>query len=401
MSLKDTLRPASFRGVPFLVTSAEGEFGRRNSTHEYPKRDDPYTEDMGRKADGFTFTAYLLGDDTSTTRRALIAAIRDKDTPGALVHPAYGTVQVIPGPCRHRIEFNEDRIEYFELSFSESGINKFPGPVADTQSAVSDAGETLIATLVTAFSNIFSVASLPQFVSDHAQAIGADIAKAITAQTSLKSVIADEAADLLTDVGAFSSNLSSLVTSPAIFADQASDLVLRIRDVYSDPVDALIAYKALMTFGSTYQAISQTTSTRRQQAKNMAQVVGAAKRSALIGMGKAMTEINFASYDDAVAARNLFQDYAEIELLALGDTNEDQTYLDLDGFRAQVVNDVTSRAANLKRIKTIYLGRVLPALVVSYNLYKTADRDDEIVQRNKVRHPGFLPAGKALQVLVG
>ncbi|EKN4897377.1 DNA circularization N-terminal domain-containing protein, partial [Yersinia enterocolitica] len=30
------LHPASFRGVPFAVMTAEGVFGRRQAIHEYP-----------------------------------------------------------------------------------------------------------------------------------------------------------------------------------------------------------------------------------------------------------------------------------------------------------------------------------------------------------------------------
>ena len=40
-----------------------------------------------------------------------------------------------------------------------------------------------------------------------------------------------------------------------------------------------------------------------------------------------------------------------------------------------------------------------PALVLAYGLYEDAGREAEIVTRNKVRHPGFVPGGQALEVL--
>ncbi|EGK8325810.1 DUF2313 domain-containing protein [Escherichia coli] len=60
---RDNLYDASFRGVPFSVESDEGSFGRRVQVHEYPNRDKPYTEDLGRATRRLTINAYLVGAD--------------------------------------------------------------------------------------------------------------------------------------------------------------------------------------------------------------------------------------------------------------------------------------------------------------------------------------------------
>lgn len=48
MTWKDRLQDASFRGVPFKVEEESAGTGRRVETHEYPNRDKPYTEDLGK-----------------------------------------------------------------------------------------------------------------------------------------------------------------------------------------------------------------------------------------------------------------------------------------------------------------------------------------------------------------
>ncbi|HHG0355951.1 TPA: DNA circularization N-terminal domain-containing protein, partial [Escherichia coli] len=48
MTWKDRLQGASFRGVPFKVEEESAGTGRRVETHEYPNRDKPYTEDLGK-----------------------------------------------------------------------------------------------------------------------------------------------------------------------------------------------------------------------------------------------------------------------------------------------------------------------------------------------------------------
>ena len=55
------LRRASFRGVPFEVTSSDFKVGRRTQTFEYPQRDTPFTEDLGRSKRTITLTAYVIG----------------------------------------------------------------------------------------------------------------------------------------------------------------------------------------------------------------------------------------------------------------------------------------------------------------------------------------------------
>jgi prophage DNA circulation protein len=40
-----------------------------------------------------------------------------------------------------------------------------------------------------------------------------------------------------------------------------------------------------------------------------------------------------------------------------------------------------------------------PALVLAYSLYEDASRDADIIARNNVRHPGFVPGGRTLEVL--
>jgi DNA circularisation protein N-terminus len=54
------LRLASFKGQPFYVEQQGRTSGRRTVVHQYPKRDLPYSEDMGREALHYAMTGYLL-----------------------------------------------------------------------------------------------------------------------------------------------------------------------------------------------------------------------------------------------------------------------------------------------------------------------------------------------------
>ncbi len=93
MAWKDRLVEASFRGVPFKVEDEGAPVGRRVETHEYPNRDKPYTEDLGKITFRPSITAYVVGDDCFDQRDRLIDAL-NKPGPGTLVHPTYGELKV-------------------------------------------------------------------------------------------------------------------------------------------------------------------------------------------------------------------------------------------------------------------------------------------------------------------
>src|SRR5262245_35721971 len=57
---RDKLAPAHFRGAYFHVEVGSRENGRRIVVHEFPKRDVPYAEDMGRRAFEFTVRGYCI-----------------------------------------------------------------------------------------------------------------------------------------------------------------------------------------------------------------------------------------------------------------------------------------------------------------------------------------------------
>jgi prophage DNA circulation protein len=80
------LLPASFSGVPYHVEHQARSSGRRIVMHEYPKRNTPYAEDMGRHAIRYQVTGYLVGPSYNLTKLALITALENA-TGGILVDP--------------------------------------------------------------------------------------------------------------------------------------------------------------------------------------------------------------------------------------------------------------------------------------------------------------------------
>ena len=83
---RDRYQPAAFRNAQFFVETDARVGGRRVAPHEYPKRNTPYSEDMGRKALRFLVQGYLIGPKYWDQKNRLIAEL-DKDGPGLLRLP--------------------------------------------------------------------------------------------------------------------------------------------------------------------------------------------------------------------------------------------------------------------------------------------------------------------------
>jgi prophage DNA circulation protein len=102
---RDSLRIASFRGIFFHVETSGRTSGRRTVVHQYPKRNIPYAEDMGREAVHWSFSAYIILNDKRlhasanhgrsnsapyanliAHRNSLVEAL-EMDGPGELIHP--------------------------------------------------------------------------------------------------------------------------------------------------------------------------------------------------------------------------------------------------------------------------------------------------------------------------
>jgi prophage DNA circulation protein len=130
---RDDLMPASFRNAYFHCESNARESGRRIVEHEFPKKDLPYAEDMGRMARSFTIRAYLIVfqreqdsslfmKDYRIPRDRLIDAL-EREGPGELQLPTQPKQIVV---CtRYRLNEEERFGGYctMDITFQEYGVD--------------------------------------------------------------------------------------------------------------------------------------------------------------------------------------------------------------------------------------------------------------------------------------
>lgn len=118
------LQPASFRGAEFHVEEDARASGRRVALHEYPKRNDPYAEDMGRRARRHVVEGYIIMSPRDpnylVARDALIEAL-ETDGPGVLQHPLLGRMSVMCDAYSVHESRTRGGFCVFSMTFIEEG----------------------------------------------------------------------------------------------------------------------------------------------------------------------------------------------------------------------------------------------------------------------------------------
>lgn len=120
--------PASFRRIIFHVENGGRSSGRRIVPHEYPKRNDPYAEDMGRHARRFQISGYLIYRPSNpiyeyTSQRRFLYDALEADDAGTLVHPVFCPGGMLVACERYSMTESRERGGYtqFEMQFVEAG----------------------------------------------------------------------------------------------------------------------------------------------------------------------------------------------------------------------------------------------------------------------------------------
>lgn len=163
-------QPASFAGVIFHVEQGGRSSGRRTVTHEYPKRDQPYAEDMGKSAVRFQMSGYLVyrpGNPVYeyTSQRVRLYNALEKPDADTLVHPVFAPGGIKVQCERYTMTESRERggFTVFEMAFVEAGA---PTPSAGFVNTVAN-----IASMASGLESLWTGASSPLSALSTAQSV--------------------------------------------------------------------------------------------------------------------------------------------------------------------------------------------------------------------------------------
>ncbi|HBL9999621.1 TPA: DNA circularization protein [Salmonella enterica subsp. enterica serovar Kodjovi] len=209
----------SFRNIPFLIYKEQRERGGRNIVkREYPLRESGGADDLGPKLPAFTFTVIVQGDDAQAQRKALRDALY---APGAgeLIHPDYGTLNVLIDNFESRYNVSEQRVVEFTINATPQANDTAPDTQKDTASALTAKAGGGLSRVFNTLADGWAV------VSDNLhdlQAMADTVSEKIDAlENTVSSVgIMQDISSFSASFSAMKGNITALITSPLRMAQQ-------------------------------------------------------------------------------------------------------------------------------------------------------------------------------------
>ncbi|MEE4670761.1 DNA circularization N-terminal domain-containing protein [Pseudomonas alliivorans] len=461
---RDSLLPASFRGVGFFISSTVVPIGRKGQLHEFPQRDEPYFESLGKQSQVHTVTAFIVGPDCFEQRDKLLQAL---ETPGAgeLVHPWLGRMQVQVGDCDMTHSLAEGGIVHLNLKFYPDQPLKFPTSTLNTGRQLVQASEGLldsalrryravmatvdavrinIQALRSTLSGVFATiqrqfSSFMTVYSDATALVHSLVNAPYTLSTMFSTFFASFQGDSRrssressgnnvgaggaasgggsTGSGSGSSGGSNADGSSGGIYGSAGSVASGSRNtsgVESVPYRSIISdatqqAQAVSSINQINQGGGLDTGVTAQATADLVQDALLVKVARVVaGMPVAVSTKPILVVPSLDQQRVQPLQRADVpvadDVIELRDTlsaaiwdaalkADPEHYLALNTLRHALISHLNAVAASGVRLQDMKVSEPLPALVLAYRRFGDASRSHEVVQRNRIPHPGFVSPG--------
>lgn len=403
---RNELQPASFRGVPFEYLSASSPAGRRTQIHEFVQRDKPEVEDLGRVTRPFTVTAFVGGDDCLDKRDALEQAV---DVPGAgeLILPTRGAMQATCTSCTCSDARNELGLIRFELVFVESGDKGYPiaTPATDAQTGI--AADSIMDSGANWFTESMAAVDTARV---NINAMRSSVSAAYGALSNTIGTITQTVANAgdLVDM---------VLNAPANFLAAIKAGVGSVRSSIQgmNPTSALNNLRSVAGSSKTMGSVSSAGGpdtvaavTAINELVRHAQLAIAVESAAQLPLVRPASKLVVTPtiwqqsqqtaepepilfMPDVLAARDLIDSALWDAQQGGGGRPPIEVFTVLQDARITVRRQMTKAASGAIPLVNLKPTVMQPALVLAYKQWGDATRTAEIVQRNRISHPGFVP----------
>lgn len=394
MAWRDNLREASFKGVSFKVQDHEREGSRRLVINRYPFRETPFTEDLGRNEKKWSISGYIVGPEYMAARDALLDAVENGGA-GILIHPYLGTIECICSEWRFRESQTEGGMVSFTLGFVEPGENIFPDGAPVPSALVALEADSLIDAVRTDFITNIQLEGVAEWVRDSYSSGLTSAAGIFNTVQDLGGINKQTTVALINQGADWVANVADLnVPSLALIGDieATADKIIATFKGLRDLAPSADDSAGNLDLFNDYALVRSPSLTGQAKISNSNAAVTETfiKSVAVANEAKTATERNFTSYGEAITARKDLLN--KIDVLA-AETKNDAVYEQYRAVRQTVASSIPPEETSLPRLRTIKTKQDTPSLVLSYKVYGDVSKESDIIARNNVRNPSFVPGG--------
>jgi prophage DNA circulation protein len=305
VSLIEQTLPASYKGVPFLVTSSSITGGQKTVKHVFPNSSTQVIEDLGKSQRIYNIQALIQAssEDTYLQERDRLLAILEQGGTGKLTHPFYGNIENVKVTTYTIVEdftnLGEGRINVtFEIS-TGSGI---PVKAQNTVSEINNLNESAKILLSANFIDSYVIG----FPSTYTQAVEKlnQCVTAFSENTSFFQADADSINAFALELSSLESNITSLANSPQELFDSINNMYLAMGNIYPTTQVAVDSLKKFFIFGNDDTSVTQNTSQRIERVKTLNIVNHTIQAFALLDAYFNAAQIDFYTVADVETVAN-------------------------------------------------------------------------------------------------
>ena len=434
----ERIRSASFRGVPFYVDGTSYEFGPRLQRDTLIGRNGTQNTDHGEGPEEFDVDAYLFGGDYDRERDALEAALA-KGGPAEMVLPFRGGKRVrIIGRVRTR----EKRKELGWCTISFSAVyepEESLGALLDSAGGLGAAAGKLADKAEAGFLDKYDLSGLPGAQQLNITAALDDV---VSAMRSVNGAISSQLGIIDTlsrSIDNFAFELGTLLNTPQSLVSRLRGLlgsILGVANTIKNGIDRTTGLPRQLSSPSAFEAseptrvVSRTggplmlagterdpdriaagttetivpkpadtaTDTRAQEAAAAHAVYVLTRAVGLAGVAELASVLPFDSVDLADQMMELIGDAADSLTEAPQESIDGDTLQAVEDTRAAAFKHLSTVSANLADLQDHYPRKQIPMVLIAHELYSDATRENEIIARNRTRHPLLVEANERLEV---
>jgi prophage DNA circulation protein len=389
-----TLWAASYKGVPFFVERDNEGGSRRIVEHEFPMRDEPFLEDLGEGVRRYRVTAYCVGNSADANASSVMSICATRGA-GILVLPTHGPILV---KC---LEFERDRDKdkhgyiAHNLRFSRDGASHSLISTAILSNATFIAVDNLATQVASTFVGNLLTNLMPDFVIDAAVNGLLDGVATIDALRTSSPVDLVVSAAQRNELFALYDAIPALIADPDTRSEAPTRLVAAMRAVSAgiDPAVAIRSIEDVMqALPAPREIVSSSYATPRRYAEAVnAEEAARVVRLATIGAyAEAVAQAPLSDRQAALTIRGNVVEYLDAELESISAT-EHRLFQEITAVRDAAVNYLSLAIIDLAPVRNVDANQSMPALYWAWRFYKDPNRAMEIVNRNRVADPAFIP----------
>lgn len=383
MRLFNQLNSASFRGVPFLLDSHELQSGRKIVVHEFPNKSDRYVEDLGGLKRTFKIRGTITEPNYKINRDALITALETAGI-GTLIHPFYGTVQVVPEPYTVSESLDRLGVAIFEMTFRESSPNIFPAQSGNILSYINQLSENAAALSQLSMSSLWDVNNKFRINYQNAQSILNNFTTVLTSIPNPFNSTPSAAATYQQELTKFSNSINSLINQPSQLSSEIVGLFSSLDILTEDASQRFKSIQTLFNYSRDIPLPQNTTYARSQLIQNNLALYSQINFNALVNAYNAVSEIDFVSEEDLINAETILdnQFYYTID----NSIFDEETIYSLKDLRNQVRIFFEKNKINIRKVIVINTQQTT-LTTLTYAYYNSLDNDTLISDLNRMRTP--------------